>query len=304
MRLTRPPGPPPYTAEQIARLSSANERFRAEASLRSYICGHRLADEREGIPTNLAVATPGTNSPSNRGSLDKDADRQSNKPRIDIQDRRPGPVRHNGSGVPRRGSGGRGYTGHHPYPTTQRTRPKLCTNFTATGHCARPACPDLHDTEKLALCKHMLYNARCSAGDHCDLSHQPTLNNMPHCFYHLNGRCSKSPCAFAHVDIGLSSRVCEAFGTLGYCEKGAACTDLHFYECPEFTNEGSCPAGDNCKLRHVHRASRMRAGRSSSADNSPDGDGSPSGSYSDETNPPDDTHAFTQQDDYVALSSG
>ncbi|KAF2682565.1 hypothetical protein K458DRAFT_419421 [Lentithecium fluviatile CBS 122367] len=44
---SRPPGPPPYSVEQLAELSSPVDVFRASAELNSYIKGHQLADERE-----------------------------------------------------------------------------------------------------------------------------------------------------------------------------------------------------------------------------------------------------------------
>lgn len=52
--------------------------------------------------------------------------------------------------------------------------------------------------------------------------------------------------------------MCEAFGFCGYCEKGASCTERHVFECPDFSNTGSCKI-KGCKLLHRERASVLRA---------------------------------------------
>ncbi|KAF2634671.1 hypothetical protein P280DRAFT_485276 [Massarina eburnea CBS 473.64] len=300
---------PPYTVEQIASLSTSDERFKAEASLRSYICGHRLADEREGL------LCPNSTSATER-------DRSDSSGAGDTQ------VLEGSSSGPVRRTGGHGFrrSGYHPYAVQLphahvlhgAKSTILCKSFTATGirsdydswalfrvwilihtgHCARPACPYMHDSEKVALCKHMLFKAHCNDGDYCDLSHRPTVNNTPHCLYYLKGRCNRTPCAFAHADVHLTAPVCEAFGRIGYCEDGALCSNLHSYECPDFANKGSCPAGDGCTLKHVRCASRMRKTHSTPATNSVEETSSP-GTLRDDTDPVDENHAFTQQDDYL-----
>jgi hypothetical protein len=45
---------------------------------------------------------------------------------------------------------------------------------------------------------------------------------------------------------------------LGFCEKGAECTDRHVRECPEFDKDGVCN-DPKCKLPHIERAGRRRA---------------------------------------------
>lgn len=177
-----------------------------------------------------------------------------------------------------------------------------------TGKCARPRCPDVHDVRKLALCKRFLYKNVCTKDTLCSLSHDATPSNTPHCLYHLEDRCTNSPCMFIHANIGRNARVCSSFGRLGYCEAGEACPYLHVYECPDFANNGSCDAGTSCSLRHVHNASRMKA----AALDSP-GIASPESSVDDEyigdmrdgVSSPDETlnHAITQQHDYVAFES-
>jgi len=103
-----------------------------------------------------------------------------------------------------------------------------------------------------------------------------------------------------HATIDKSAPVCVSFGTVGYCSEGMNCPNIHAHECPNFANEGSCPRGDSCPVRHVRRASRMRAAAldSSDADTpaSPDNDDSDDiGASSSEI------HAITQQQDYIPL---
>jgi hypothetical protein len=92
------------------------------------------------------------------------------------------------------------------------------------------------------------------------------------------------------------------------------CSELHANECPHFSNNGSCPYGDKCRLGHVHRASRMRkAARQSS-----EGRSSPEDTPKQESHNVVDTeaeaeswiggatqdpHQFTQQVDFVSLNA-
>lgn len=136
--------------------------------------------------------------------------------------------------------------------------------------CTRHGCPLLHDPDKLALCKRWLFKNDCQRGDHCSLSHEPTPHNVPTCLHFQEGRCTNEDCRFAHIRVNPAAQTCDAFGRLGYCEKGVECADLHAYECPDFANKGECIRGDKCHHRHIHRASRMRkpTGRSSPEDRS------------------------------------
>lgn len=133
------------------------------------------------------------------------------------------------------------------------------------GICTRHGCPLLHDPDRQALCKRWLFKNDCNRGDRCSLSHEPTPHNVPTCLHFQEGRCTNEDCRFAHIRVNPAAQICDAFGRLGYCEKGAECADLHAYECPDFANKGECIRGDKCPHRHVHRASRMRkpAGHSS-----------------------------------------
>lgn len=173
------------------------------------------------------------------------------------------------------------------------------------GICTRHGCPLLHDPNKQALCKRWLFKNDCSRGDRCSLSHEPTPHNVPTCLHFQEGRCTNEDCRFAHIRVNPAAQICDAFGRLGYCEKGAECADLHAYECPDFANKGECIRGDKCPLRHVHRASRMRKAA---------GNSSPEGQSRAPSTEAESTHAevqeitsealhvpqmFTQQVDYV-----
>ncbi|CAI6286336.1 unnamed protein product [Periconia digitata] len=156
-----------------------------------------------------------------------------------------------------------------------------------------------------ALCKHWLYKKECSNGDHCDLSHIPSFYNTPHCLFNLQGRCNKSPCAFAHVDIDAAAPVCESFSRLGYCNRGADCTMLHVYECPEFANYGTCSAGNKCISKHKQRNLHRRSRRSSSVMSSPENSGYMGDAENvEEVDSSDEPHAITQQHDYVPFGRG
>ena len=103
---------------------------------------------------------------------------------------------------------------------------------------------------------------------------------------------------------------CEAFGVLGYCEKGTDCFELHAHECPHFSNTGSCYYGDHCRLGHVRRASRLRRaarqtseGLSSSSESSVDDaeELEDAETWTGATDTTQEPHHFTQQADFVAL---
>jgi hypothetical protein len=96
---------------------------------------------------------------------------------------------------------------------------------------------------------------------------------------------------------------------MGYCEKGAECSELHRRECPKFANTGTCPNGDSCRLSHTRRASRMRqaARLSSSGPSSPEASSKEDvdDSADSETlvgGTPQDPHQFSGQADFVSLN--
>ena len=95
-------------------------------------------------------------------------------------------------------------------------------------------------------------------GPMCSLSHDISPHNAPTCIHFQGGLCNNEKCRFAHIRINPAARNCEAFGILGYCEKGDTCAELHANECPTFANTGECRFGDTCRYGHVRRAARMR----------------------------------------------
>ncbi|KAJ4982891.1 Zinc finger CCCH domain-containing protein [Stagonosporopsis vannaccii] len=354
-----PPGPPPYTIDQINAMNTKEERIRARAELNStckrifscYIARmkkeqqDRLADSPNGHPSRASFynATSGF-APRARGAF-----------------------RGSFRGGPQRGGYSygeeRGAASYHPYQrrppahgstrfkhrtvvfnkpegfgdpaasestsasasaplstshSRQNSQPptevnQLCATFTSTGLCTRHGCPLVHDPDKQALCKRWLFKNDCNKGDHCSLSHTPTPHNVPTCLHFQEGRCTNEDCRFAHVRVNPAAQICDAFGRLGYCEKGAECADLHAYECPDFANKGECIRGDKCQHRHVHRASRMRkaAGRSSPEDRSqatsPEAEDprseTPSWSMGLSMDSSRAPQIFTQQVDYVPLDA-
>jgi len=71
------------------------------------------------------------------------------------------------------------------------------------------------------------------------------------------GNCSNPNCRYSHVHVSSTALICRLFGIYGYCEKGAACEERHAYECPDFSNTGTCTT-KGCKLLHRHKASVIR----------------------------------------------
>ena len=126
------------------------------------------------------------------------------------------------------------------------------------GFCARgPACPSVHDHDKVAICKDYLQTGTCPAGTSCDLSHEPKPERVPACLHFLRGRCSNDQCRYAHVRVNPGAPVCRPFATLGYCEEGARCGHRHIFECPDYANTGVCNH-KKCRLPHVDRAGQLR----------------------------------------------
>lgn len=169
------------------------------------------------------------------------------------------------------------------------------------------------------MCKDFLQTGTCAAGDSCDLSHDPTSARVPACLHFLRGKCSNSSCRYAHVRVNPSAPVCRDFATLGYCAKGAECTERHVHECPEYANTGTCRQKE-CHLPHVDRAGQIRKHAANLAENttgSVDDDDIDLSSDDDDEMDSDDvdsdgledsttdlsgsasSHALSQQQDYV-----
>ncbi|EED13390.1 CCCH zinc finger protein [Talaromyces stipitatus ATCC 10500] len=143
-------------------------------------------------------------------------------------------------------------------PSKIKKKNELCKRFSRTGSCYKgPDCPYIHDANKVSICKDFLQTGKCPSGDSCDLSHEPSPHRSPVCVHFLRGRCSNPECRYTHVRVTPGAPVCRAFAILGYCEKGAECTDRHVYECPDYANTGSCKK-KKCTLPHVDRAGQLR----------------------------------------------
>ena len=126
------------------------------------------------------------------------------------------------------------------------------------GHCPKgPLCSYVHDPSKVAICKDYLQSGTCLAGDSCDLSHNPTPERVPACLHFLRGKCSNPECRYAHVRVNPSAPVCRDFASLGFCGRGADCTERHVHECPSYANTGICN-NKKCRLPHVDRAGQIR----------------------------------------------
>ncbi|PHH88790.1 hypothetical protein CDD83_7053 [Cordyceps sp. RAO-2017] len=135
---------------------------------------------------------------------------------------------------------------------------ELCRIFSTTGSCPKgPTCRYLHDPAKVAVCRDFLKEGRCADGESCDMSHELNPERVPNCVHYAKGNCAKPDCPYTHSKAVPGAPVCEAFGFRGYCERGADCTERHVFECPDFSNTGSCKI-KGCKLPHRERASVLR----------------------------------------------
>lgn len=155
----------------------------------------------------------------------------------------------------------------------------LTAALVSTGSCLKgPKCRYVHDPAKVAVCKDFLAKGECPNGDACDLSHDLTPERTPACLHFAKGHCTNSNCRYTHAtNVSPAAPVCRPFGIYGYCDKGAACTERHVFECPDFSNTGVCKT-KGCKLLHRERASVLRknareSGDQEMADVSSDDDG-------------------------------
>ncbi|XP_014558438.1 hypothetical protein COCVIDRAFT_94637 [Bipolaris victoriae FI3] len=253
-----PPGPPPYTHEQITAMTSQEERIRAYAELKSYIARlKKEKEERENAQARGYSANPYHSAfHRKRGGYGHGF---ANKPYHPYQ--RPTTHKHIDATKSREASGSESpLPPNSTAPTNDHSSElrDLCRMFTSAGVCSRHGCPYVHDPDKQAVCKRWFYKDACPMGEQCSLSHEASPHNAPTCLHFQAGRCANDGCRFAHVRTNPAALNCEAFGNLGYCEKGDKCAELHAHECPSFANTGTCRYGNECRLGHVRRASRMR----------------------------------------------
>lgn len=128
----------------------------------------------------------------------------------------------------------------------------LCRYFQRTGKCTRGlTCPYVHDSSKVAICPRFLRHKCTLTATSCPLSHTPNAHRMPHCVHFPNCR-NGVDCPYAHVHVSPNAKVCKDFVTLGWCERGLHCKERHVWECPEFSEKGTC-SNKACKLPHVIR---------------------------------------------------
>ena len=74
---------------------------------------------------------------------------------------------------------------------------------------------------------------------------------MPHCL-HFPYCTRGEACLYSHVHVSPTAKVCKDFVLLGWCEKGLECKERHVWECPDFSEKGTCKR-KGCKLPHVIR---------------------------------------------------
>ncbi|KAK2784857.1 hypothetical protein FQN52_006038 [Onygenales sp. PD_12] len=186
---------------------------------------------------------------------------------------------------------------------------ELCKRFTSTGSCFKgPACPYIHDPNKVAICKEFLQTGKCAAGLACDLSHEPSPERSPACLHFLRGRCSNPSCRYAHVRVNPGAPVCRDFATMGYCGKGDACDQRHVHECPDYANTGTC-GNRKCQLPHVDRAGQIRkiaANKAETTDNRDSADEDDISSEEEEYDEidSDDVDSDDHEDDPVIITEG
>ncbi|KAG5960011.1 hypothetical protein E4U58_004795 [Claviceps cyperi] len=141
--------------------------------------------------------------------------------------------------------------------THKKSQP--CKTFSTTGSCHKgPSCRYQHDPTKVAICRDFLKDGKCPSGEICDLSHETTPERMPDCLHYARGHCANPNCLYTHSKAAPCALVCEAFGFYGFCDQGAHCAHRHVFECPDFSNTGSCKT-KGCKLLHRERASLLRS---------------------------------------------
>ncbi|RDD47104.1 Zinc finger CCCH domain-containing protein 3 [Trichoplax sp. H2] len=125
---------------------------------------------------------------------------------------------------------------------------QYCLFYCRYGKCNRGnECPYVHDPSKVAVCTRFL-RGMCHAED-CPFSHQISTDKMPVCSFFLRGNCTKDNCPFSHVRVAKNADLCKSF-LLGYCPDGVKCKMRHVIICPEYSRNGQCSKGRNCRLLH------------------------------------------------------
>lgn len=116
-------------------------------------------------------------------------------------------------------------------------------------------CPKKHVLgifQNKIVCKHWL-RGLCKKNDNCEYLHEYNLRKMPECvFYSKNGYCTQSPeCQYLHIDPLSKVPTCEDYD-MGFCPAGAECKKRHIKKvlCQRYIN-GFCPLGRReCDMAH------------------------------------------------------
>ncbi|KAI4814802.1 hypothetical protein E4T44_10669, partial [Aureobasidium sp. EXF-8845] len=179
-----------------------------------------------------------------------------------LGDNRENDVKKSSELCPRFTATGTEYSNRHTNRSLRDGSERERSSQHSVGMCAHGnRCRYTHDPNKIAVCKDFLRSGRCVAGDGCNLSHETTPHRVPACTHFLRGNCTNPDCRYAHVAVNPTAPACRAFGSIGYCEKGAQCTERHVFECPDYANTGIC-RNKKCRLPHVDTAGNMRKAKS------------------------------------------
>ncbi|KAL9134402.1 MAG: hypothetical protein Q9175_004413 [Cornicularia normoerica] len=67
-----------------------------------------------------------------------------------------------------------------------------------------------------------------------------------------------------NIDVDAKPHLLD-FAILGYCSKGANCSERHVHECPNYANTGICRK-PKCHLPHIDRAGQIKKHAANVAD--------------------------------------
>uniref|UniRef100_A0A8C8RG57 Zinc finger CCCH domain-containing protein 3 n=1 Tax=Pelusios castaneus TaxID=367368 RepID=A0A8C8RG57_9SAUR len=130
---------------------------------------------------------------------------------------------------------------------------EYCMYYSRFGKCNRgESCPYIHDPDKVAVCTRFLRGTCKKTDGTCSFSHKVSKDKMPVCSYFLKGICNNSDCPYSHVYVSRKAGVCPDF-LKGYCPLGEKCKKKHTLVCPDFSKNGICLKGAQCKLQHPQR---------------------------------------------------
>ncbi|KAF6025456.1 ZC3H3 [Bugula neritina] len=136
------------------------------------------------------------------------------------------------------------------------TNEKQCLYYMRYGKCKRgDNCYFIHDPERVAVCTRYL-RGTCTI-ENCSFSHEARKEKVPVCQHFLRGCCLRDNCPYLHVNVGKNAPICKSFAVFKYCHLGEKCKKLHTDICPNRDDNGGCPKGARCKLRHPKKPSKQ-----------------------------------------------